>query len=187
MEHQPDIENPMSESEALTYWMNKANKYGEVLDEILSLCVYNESSPELVGKVEKLAAYAFPKSTTKELPKAMNDAVSAIYNAMQEVEKMPADIRLTKAVTFLSNAKGCVCDFIDGVEREPSDDKIIYHAVEYAGYWHIQTDPAYGGDSILDAEHVGRDEAEKNAKLIARLLNFKPLNEFLTKILNEVK
>jgi hypothetical protein len=37
----------------------------------------------------------------------------AIYNAMQEVEKMPADERLTKAVTLLSEAKNLVADYID--------------------------------------------------------------------------
>lgn len=37
----------------------------------------------------------------------------AIYYAMQEVEKLPADVRLTKAVTLLSEAKELVGDFID--------------------------------------------------------------------------
>ncbi len=37
----------------------------------------------------------------------------AIYNAMQEVEKMPADVRLTNAVIKLAEAKNLVADFID--------------------------------------------------------------------------
>lgn len=37
----------------------------------------------------------------------------AIFNAMQEVEKIGADVRLTKAVTLLSEAKELVSDFID--------------------------------------------------------------------------
>lgn len=37
----------------------------------------------------------------------------AIYNAMQEVEKMPADVTLTEAVILLGKAKNLVSDFID--------------------------------------------------------------------------
>jgi len=37
----------------------------------------------------------------------------AIYNAMQEVEKIGADVRLTEAVTLLSKAKDLVSDFVD--------------------------------------------------------------------------
>lgn len=37
----------------------------------------------------------------------------AIYNAMQEVEKLPADERLTKAVVLLGQAKEWVADYVD--------------------------------------------------------------------------
>lgn len=37
----------------------------------------------------------------------------AIYNALQEVEKMPADIRLTDTVILLGQAKDKVADFVD--------------------------------------------------------------------------
>lgn len=37
----------------------------------------------------------------------------AIYNAMQEVEKMPASTILTEAVIKLGQAKDLVSDFID--------------------------------------------------------------------------
>lgn len=40
----------------------------------------------------------------------------AIRNAMQVIENMPADIRLTHAVSKLQQAKELVADFIDGVE-----------------------------------------------------------------------
>lgn len=40
----------------------------------------------------------------------------AIFNAMQEVEKAGADVRLTTATMLLSEAKDCVADFVDGVE-----------------------------------------------------------------------
>lgn len=40
-------------------------------------------------------------------------AERAIYDAMQAVEAMPADVRLTAAVARLGEALGCVADFID--------------------------------------------------------------------------
>jgi len=46
-----------------------------------------------------------------------------------------------------------------------------YFAVEYAGFWNIQEGQYYGDTNILDAEKVGEDVAEANAKLIAKLLN----------------
>ena len=38
-------------------------------------------------------------------------AEKAIYDAMQEVEKMPADIRLTEATILLDKAREKVADF----------------------------------------------------------------------------
>ncbi len=40
----------------------------------------------------------------------------AIANAKQTVESMPADIRLTKALTLLDEAQNSVADYVD--ERE---------------------------------------------------------------------
>ncbi len=37
----------------------------------------------------------------------------AIHNAMQEVEKLGANSRLTEAVTLLQEAKNAVADFVD--------------------------------------------------------------------------
>ncbi len=37
----------------------------------------------------------------------------AIYNAMQEVEKIGADLRLTQAVTLLAEARNLVADYIE--------------------------------------------------------------------------
>lgn len=44
----------------------------------------------------------------------------AIYNAMQEVEKAGADLRLTEAVNLLDKARNLVADYVDekGVENE---------------------------------------------------------------------
>lgn len=37
----------------------------------------------------------------------------AIYNAMQEVEKVGADIKLTQSIILLQQAKDLVSDYID--------------------------------------------------------------------------
>jgi hypothetical protein len=37
----------------------------------------------------------------------------AIYNAMVEVEKLPADLRLTDAIVLLGKARDLVADFVD--------------------------------------------------------------------------
>jgi hypothetical protein len=40
-------------------------------------------------------------------------AEHAIYNALQEVEKMGADVLLTEAVTLLNNAQNKVAEYIE--------------------------------------------------------------------------
>lgn len=57
------------------------------------------------------------------------------------------------------------------IERQEAFGKQKYFAVEYAGYWHIQNTPFYGGKNYLDAESVGEELAEKMANKIADLLN----------------
>ncbi len=37
----------------------------------------------------------------------------AIYNAMQEVEKVGADVKLTEAIILLGKAKDLVADYVD--------------------------------------------------------------------------
>ncbi len=44
-------------------------------------------------------------------------AERAIYEAVQAVEAMPADPRLTEAVVLLQAARDYVADFVDGIER----------------------------------------------------------------------
>jgi len=44
-------------------------------------------------------------------------------------------------------------------------------AVEYAGWWRIQSAPHYGAPDILNAEDVGEKQAEENANKIVDLLN----------------
>lgn len=43
-------------------------------------------------------------------------AERTITDAMMEVEAMPADERLTRALNLLSDARDAVADFIDGID-----------------------------------------------------------------------
>ena len=57
-------------------------------------------------------------NTSNKVPRRMRidlltPVEKAIYDAMQEVEKLPADIRLTDAVNLLSQAKDKVSDYVD--------------------------------------------------------------------------
>ena len=47
----------------------------------------------------------------------LTPAELAIYNAIQEVEKIGADVRLTRAVIALSDAKKLVADYIDNISE----------------------------------------------------------------------
>lgn len=58
----------------------------------------------------ELTSNGFPRRNRLDLN---NPAEIAIDNAIRQVEKMPADERLTEAVILLSNAKSIVSDFID--------------------------------------------------------------------------
>lgn len=54
-----------------------------------------------------------------------SEAEAAIHLAVQSVEAMPADVRLTDAVTLLQAAKDSVADFIDGVDSR----RTVSHSV----------------------------------------------------------
>lgn len=43
-------------------------------------------------------------------------AEKAIYDAVQAIEAMPADQRLTDAVLLLQKARDWVADFVDGID-----------------------------------------------------------------------
>lgn len=53
----------------------------------------------------------------------------AIYHAMEAVEALPPDVRLTKAVTLLRDARERVADFVDGVDAPalPPDPDTATH------------------------------------------------------------
>lgn len=57
-----------------------------------------------------MADQQFPRRSRLDL---CTPAEKAIYDAMQEVEKIGADVRLTEAVILLSQAKNKVADYID--------------------------------------------------------------------------
>lgn len=44
-------------------------------------------------------------------------AEKAIYDAVQAIEAMAADVRLTDAVVLLQAARDSVADFVDGIEQ----------------------------------------------------------------------
>lgn len=44
-------------------------------------------------------------------------AERAIYDAVQEVEALAADVRLTDAVVLLQAARESVADYVDGIEK----------------------------------------------------------------------
>lgn len=50
----------------------------------------------------------------------------AIFNIIQQVEELGADVKLTEAVNLLLKARECVADFVDGVERNHK----YYHCQE---------------------------------------------------------
>jgi len=52
----------------------------------------------------------FPR---RSILSSMVPAEVAIYNAVEEVEKLAADVRLTEAVILLTKARSLVADFID--------------------------------------------------------------------------
>lgn len=69
----------------------------------------------------------------------MKPAELAIYVAMGEVEKLPPDINLTKAVTLLAEAKELVSDFIDGLEIDPFKGVRFYKCPECGETWIIHS------------------------------------------------
>ncbi len=46
----------------------------------------------------------------------MKPSELSIHNAIQEIENLPADMRLTEAVIHLTKAKKYVSDFIDDIK-----------------------------------------------------------------------
>lgn len=57
----------------------------------------------------------FPRRSRLDLN---TPAERAIYDAMQEVEKVGADTRLTEAVILLSKARDLVADYVDSIGVE---------------------------------------------------------------------
>lgn len=92
---------------------------------------------------------------TEETPRRirldlMCQAELAIYNASQEIEKMDADVRLTKAQTLLSEARGLVADFIDKVEiNQPEKEKKLF-LLEY--HLSRRSDEGWGHLALIEAE-----------------------------------
>lgn len=66
-------------------------------------------------KLNNMSANTIPQVPRRNRLDLCTPAEMAIYNAVQEVEKLAADVRLTDAVTLLQQAREKVADFIDDV------------------------------------------------------------------------
>jgi hypothetical protein len=66
----------------------------------------------------------------------------AIYNAIQEVEKMPADVRLTDAVILLGKAKDCVSNYIESEEETEQQPEGKVLRIGKIDLWGIFSDHA---------------------------------------------
>lgn len=85
----------------------------------------------------------------------------AIYNAMQEVEKAGADVRLTEAIILLDKARNLIADFIECIPPMEKEETIV--TVEQRTI-DILLDDTFSG-------HPSREEAyqQRNAiKFLAR-------------------
>jgi hypothetical protein len=60
----------------------------------------------------------------------------AIYNAMREVEKMPASVTLTNAVIKLNEAQSLVADFLDGEQVDSPIDSQQSKTGVCSGDWY---------------------------------------------------
>lgn len=58
----------------------------------------------------------------------------AIYNAMQEVEKMPPSVKLTEAVIKLQEARNLVADFVDDLPECKHAYKCTLDTDEWSSY-----------------------------------------------------
>jgi hypothetical protein len=65
------------------------------------------------GLMADLASHSEPLPRRVYLDK-LSPAERAIYDAVLEVEKLPADTRLTDAVVLFGQARDKVADFVDG-------------------------------------------------------------------------
>lgn len=83
---------------------------GEVNDEAL-----NKLEDQLGGKYN----LAIRRRTIEQLSKGER----AIYDAVDTIEEMGADIRLTDAVVLLQEAREAVADYVDGVN--PNKRRIV--------------------------------------------------------------
>ena len=71
------------------------------------------------------------EKVSKEIPRRCRvdrwcEAELAISRAVDEVEKMPADLRLTDAVLLLGDARGKVADFVDQIPKVEMDNYVAW-------------------------------------------------------------
>jgi hypothetical protein len=106
----------------------------------------------------------FPRRNRLDL---LTPAEKAIWDAMQAVEAGAADMRLTRAVVLLGEAREWVADFVDGVPREWPQDREA-EAMGALGRAHAQLDAKEARIATLEAalrkeqERVHRETCSLN-------------------------
>lgn len=86
-------------------------------------------SAQALGEPKGYSGEAVPRRISLD---QMTPAEKAIYAAVQIVEGMGADVRLTHAVVHLSEARECVANFVDGVD-EPKKRTVGCANTPYGG------------------------------------------------------
>jgi hypothetical protein len=99
--------------------------------------------------------------TENEIPRRarldlFTPAEKSIYDAMGEVEKAGADVRLTNALSFLMQAKNLIADYIEGIDMPidlpPASPSVI--SDEMIEKWASEKEPLWKSD--VDAERYYR-------------------------------
>lgn len=75
-----------------------------------------------------------------------------IHVAVMAVEEMPADLRLTRAVILLGEARDAVADFVDGVVRMPAPSNNVEQLIAQARVNSPSVDEAY----LMTREHLDK-------------------------------
>lgn len=81
----------------------------------------------------------------------------AIHNAMQEVEKVGSDVKLTEAITHLSKAKDLVGEYVDTPTIKWTELEIVF--LKEKGYSHISDGYANGENKHTlwkEVDNLGR-------------------------------
>lgn len=121
-----------------------------------------------VGTKDEFESYV-EKLRTESFAGWSEEAVHGYMTAIESVSHKYAEL---KGKDLVSSGKAVSSDIGDAPFKTCNSVEQKFHAVEFAGYWTIKTEPFYdAGKDILNAEDVGQEQAEHNANTITKLLN----------------